>query len=81
MSVGAKVVDWDALLSLVVASLVVSTAVAAVFSLAIYGSTRFVDLRRSDRAALAALHGALALLSLLVVLGVCVFGLILVLRK
>ena len=42
----ATVVDWEALLDVVVASLVAGVGVTITFSLAIYGATRFAEVRR-----------------------------------
>ena len=46
----AAVVDWEALLDVVVASLVVVIGVTIMFSLAIYGATRFAEVRRDRHA-------------------------------
>jgi hypothetical protein len=81
MSFGAQVVDWDSLLKVVLISLGAGAGVTAAFSLVIYGSARFADMRRGDRAVLAAGFGLLAVLALAAVLGACVLGITLVLKK
>jgi hypothetical protein len=45
----ATIVDWDALLKVVVASLVAGIGVTTTFSLAILGATRLTDARRDER--------------------------------
>jgi NADH:ubiquinone oxidoreductase subunit 6 (subunit J) len=42
------VVDWDALLDVVIASLVGAIGVTIVFSLGILGATRFAEVRRDE---------------------------------
>jgi hypothetical protein len=42
----ASIVDWEALLETVAASLVAGVGVAIAFSFAIYGATRFAEARR-----------------------------------
>jgi hypothetical protein len=72
----ASVVDWEALLDVVIASLIGAVGVTIMFSLAIYGSTRFAEGRREENAAklgyafLAA--GGLAVTAAAVVLGLFV---------
>ena len=44
----ATVVDWEALLDVVVASLAGAVGVTIMFSLAIYGATRLADMRREE---------------------------------
>ena len=60
----AVIVETKELLETVVASLVAGVGIITVFSIAIWGAARFVDLSRSERplaAGAAALVGALAL--------------------
>jgi len=45
------VVDWEAMLDVVVASLIGAIGVTIVFSLAIFGATRYAEVRREDRIA------------------------------
>src|SRR2546426_644524 len=50
MTLAAKLIDANALLNVVWASLVAGVGGTAAFSFAIVGATRFVDMRRSGRA-------------------------------
>lgn len=67
MVILASIVDWDALLETVGASLVGGVGIAIAFSLAIYGAARFADARRAGASPAA---GAAALLTV-VALAVC----------
>jgi hypothetical protein len=64
----AAIVQTDVLWRLVVAALASGVGITAVFALAIYGGTRFVDARREGREAAAYAYGALA------VVGVAAFA-------
>jgi hypothetical protein len=77
----AAVVDWEALRDVVVASLVGGIGVTIVFSLAIYGSTRFTEMQREHRAVEAAGFAALAFLGLAVTAGAVAFGMYEMLAK
>jgi cytochrome c biogenesis protein CcdA len=72
----ASVVDAEALLKVVLASMAAALAFSVSFSLAILGTTRFVDLRRDERQLEAAAFGLLALVCLLVSIAAVVIGLI-----
>jgi hypothetical protein len=78
----ATVVDWEALLSVVLASFVAAVGVTIAFSLAIYGATRLADMRRephrtTETAGFAVLTGA----GLLVTVSAVVLGLVEMLSK
>jgi hypothetical protein len=60
----ATIVDTHVLWKLVVSALVAGVGITAVFALAIYGGTRFLDLRREGRDTAGWAHGALAFLAL-----------------
>jgi hypothetical protein len=77
----ATVVETKELLQTVLASVVAGVGVTAAVSIAIYGATRFTDLRRDDRPLAATAAGALALLALAVTAGSIVFSLILMTQK
>ena len=62
----AAVVDWEALLDVIVASLVIVVGVTIMFSLAIYGATRFAEVRRNDHGAAAVGYAVLAITGLAV---------------
>lgn len=75
-------VDWDALLEVVVGSFVVAVGVTIAFSLAIYGTTRLADMRRdlhgpTERAGFAVLTAA----GIVVTVGAVVLGLVVMLSK
>jgi hypothetical protein len=61
----ATIVDSEALLETVAASLVAGVGIAIVFSLAIYGAARFAEARRADAPLAAGAAGLLAAVSLL----------------
>jgi ABC-type sulfate transport system permease subunit len=77
----ATVVDWEALFDVIAASLVGGIGVTVVFSLAIYGSTRFTEMQREHRPLEAAGYAALAVAGLLVTAAVVGFGLYEMLAK
>jgi hypothetical protein len=70
----ATIVDWEALLQVVVASLVAGIGATVAFSLAILGATRFADMRRDERVAAAWGYGALAFAGLAATLAAVLFG-------
>jgi hypothetical protein len=77
--VSATVVDTKALLEVVWSSLLAGVGIAAMFSLAIVGATRFSDMRRDGRMLEAGMFAALMALALAasaaaVVLGVVVMA-------
>ena len=71
----AAVVDWEALLDVIVASLVAVVGVTIMFSLAIYGATRFAEVRRHDHGAAAVGYEMLAVAGFAVTGGAVVVGL------
>jgi hypothetical protein len=77
----ATVVDWEALLDVVVASLAVGIGVTITFSLAILGATRFAEMRRDQRRAEEIAYGTLAGLGLAITLGAVVFGIVVMTSK
>jgi hypothetical protein len=79
----ATVVDWKALLDVVVASLVAVVGVTIMFSLAIYGSTRFAEVRRAHHGVGVGAIGyaALAFVGLAVTGGAVALGLYEMLSK
>jgi len=72
----AVVVETRELLETVIASMVAGVGITAVFSVAIWGAARFVELSRSDRPAAAAGAAAIGVLSLALTLGAVVLGLV-----
>jgi len=77
----AAIVEWDALLEVVVVSLVVGVGVTAVFSIAVLGAVRFVDFRRDGRPVEAAFFGLLSLVALAVSLAAIVYGMAVMVSK
>ena len=75
------VVDWEALLDVVIASLIGAVGVTIVFSLAIYGATRFAEVRREERTVGAVGYGALAGAGLAATIFAVAVGLIEMLSK
>lgn len=74
-------VETDALLKMVYASLVAGIGIAVVFSVALLGAIRSSDMRRTQRTGAAAAYAALAAVGLLVCCAAVVYGLTLVARK
>ena len=77
----ATVVDWEALLDVIVASLVIVVGVTIAFSLAIYGATRLAEGRRTERGPEVAGYALLAIAGLAVTLGAVALGLVVMLSK
>ena len=72
----ASVVDWDALLTVMWASLAAGIGVTAAYGLVILGTTRAVDLSRDGRVAEAVLLGVVGALGLVTVFAAIVFGIV-----
>jgi hypothetical protein len=72
----AAIVDWDALLTVVWASLVAGIGVTAAFGFAILGGTRAMDLGRDGRVGEAALFGAVGFLGVVTVIASIAFGIV-----
>ncbi len=70
------IVDWDALLTVIWASLVAGIGVTAAFGFAILGGVRAVDLRRDGRVVEATLFSVVGVVGLVVVAGAIVFGIV-----
>ena len=77
----ATVVDTGALLKTVVAAFIAGVGVTLIFSLAIMGAARFVDLSRDGRPASAAAFGALAFLALAAAAAAVTIGIIVMIQK
>jgi len=72
----AVVVETKELLQTVAASVVAGVGITVVFSIAIWGAARFVDLSRSERPVAAAAAAAVGGLALTATLGVVVVGML-----
>ena len=72
----AVVVETKELLETVVASLIAGVGITAVFSLAIWGAARFVELSRSDRPVAAGAAATLGILAVAVTMAAVAVGII-----
>jgi hypothetical protein len=72
----AAIVDWDALLTVIWASVVAGIGVTAAYGFAILGGTRAVDLGREGRVGEAALFAVVCAMGIAVVIGAIVFGIV-----
>jgi hypothetical protein len=77
----AEIVQTKELVETVIASLVAGVGVTAIFSMAIWGGARFVDLNRSGRPVVAGAAAALAGLALLGTLAAVVIGIVVMTSK
>ncbi|MGH2762353.1 MAG: hypothetical protein ACRDL4_07110 [Thermoleophilaceae bacterium] len=73
---GLAVIDWDALLTVIWASVVAGVGVTAAFGLAILGGTRAMDLQRNGRVGEAAVFGALGVVAVVAVIAAIAFGIV-----
>ena len=70
------VVDWAALLDVLWTSLLAGIGVTAAFAFAILSATRAFELRRDGHASSAGLYAVAMTVSLIVVVGALVFGIV-----
>ncbi|MGH2713472.1 MAG: hypothetical protein ACRDM7_06230 [Thermoleophilaceae bacterium] len=70
------IIDWDALLTVVWASLAAGIGVTAAFGFAILGGTRAVELGRERRVGEATLFGIVGTIGVVVVIGAIAFGIV-----
>jgi hypothetical protein len=77
----AVVVETKELLQTVVASVVAGVGIIIVFSVAIWGAARFVDLSRSERPVAASAAAAVGGLALTATLAAVVVGLLVMMSK
>jgi hypothetical protein len=77
----ATVVETQALLDTVLASVVAGVGVTAVFAVMIFGIARSADMARDDRPVLAAVAGGLAVLAFAIVTAAIVLGIIVMTQK
>ena len=80
-TLAASVVDWSKLGQVVLYSLGAGVGVCLSFSLAIYGATRFDDMRRSGGGAGAVIYAVLVALGLAVTLAAVTVGIIVMTSK
>lgn len=77
----AVIVETKELLQTVIASLVAGVGVTLVFSIAIWGAARFVDLNRSQRPLAAGAAAALGAFALALTLATVVVGIVVMTSK
>jgi hypothetical protein len=77
----AVVVETSELIQTVMASVVAGLGITVVFSIAIWGAARFVDLSRSERPAAATAAAAVGILGLAATIALVVIGLIVMMGK
>ena len=77
----ATIVETKDLLQTVVASLVAGVGITVVFSVAIWGTARFVDLSRDERPLAAGAAAALAALAALATFAGVVYGIVVMASK
>lgn len=73
-SLVAAIVDWGALLKVVVVSLVGGVGLTAVFSIAVAGAISFVDFRRDGRPVEAGAFAAVALVAIAACVAAVAYG-------
>jgi hypothetical protein len=72
----ASVVDWDALLTVVWASVAAGVGVTAAYGLVILGATRAIDLSRDGRMPEAVLFGVVGAAGVVTVIAAIVLGIV-----
>jgi hypothetical protein len=77
----ATIVDWSDLLQTIGASIVAGVGITVAFSVVIWGTARFADLRREGRTAEAGLPLTVSGLALAVVAAGVVFGIVVMTTK
>jgi hypothetical protein len=77
----ATIVDWSALRDVVLYSLAGGVGVTIAFSAAIFGTTRFADMRRAERTVEAIAFAGLAFLGLAVSAAAVGFGIIVMMSE
>jgi hypothetical protein len=75
------IIDWDALLSVLWASVLGGIGVTAAFAFTILGATRAVDMRRDGRVAAAGAYGVLLVVAVALVIAAVVFGIVVMTSK
>ena len=75
------VIDWDALLEVLWASVLGGVGVTAVFALAILGATRAVYMHRDGHVLAAGAYAALMVIAAVVVVAAVIFGVVVMTSK
>ena len=81
MALFGAILDFEVLGELIVGAFVAGIGVTTIFGVAIYGSTRFTDLRRDGHPAGAAVFAVLAVLALTAFAAAVALGLGIMIRK
>lgn len=77
----ATIVEWEAVLDTVLASVIAGVGVTFVFSVAIWGVARFADYSRDERPLAAGASGAVAVLALVATAAALVIGILVMTGK
>lgn len=77
----ATIVEWEAVLDTVLASVIAGVGVTFVFSVAIWGVARFVDYNRAERPLAAGAAGTVAALALAATVAALVVGILVMTGK
>lgn len=77
----ASIVEWEAVLDTVLASVIAGVGVTFVFSVAIWGVARLVDYSRDERPIAAGAAGTVAALALLATAAALVVGILVMTGK
>jgi hypothetical protein len=72
----ASIVDWEALLTVLWASVAAGVGVTAAYGFAILGGTRAVELGREGRTGVAVLFGAVGAIGVVAVIAAVVLGIV-----
>jgi len=81
MSAMGTIVQTNVLWKLIVAALAAGIGITAVFAVAIYGSTRFLDFRREGREVAAWAFGAVAVVALAAFAAAVALGIVVMANK
>jgi hypothetical protein len=77
----ATIVETEELLKTVAASVIAGVGITCIFSIAIWGATRYAELSHDERPFAAGAAGTLAVLGFLATLAAVVFGIIVMTSK
>jgi hypothetical protein len=80
-ALAADIVDWKALGDVVLASLVAGVGTTVAYSFAIFGMTRFAEMRRDGRVLEATAFAVLGVAGLVATIGAIVVGIVVMTSK
>lgn len=72
----AAIVDWAAIIEVVIVSFAAGVGVTAIYAIAVFGVTRVLDMNRDGRTLEASAYGVLAAVSFVIVIAACVVGIL-----